>query len=364
MKKILFFVQLPPPLHGASLCNKNLINSKVISSEFDLRVLPISFNKTIEDMQKNNVFKLFRVVPLVFKLIKELILFKPDIVYFSISPLGSAFLRDVLFVSIIKVFRTEIVYHLHGKGIADVTSSCLNKLYRYVFNKSTIICLSPRLAKDIDDVKGNANVTICPNGIVTGDFDRHIYTPTSKLKLLFLSNLLPSKGIKIYLEAALLLIENGFDVEVNIAGPFNLKYTEKEFQSFLNNNKKLQAVTYYHGSVTGAIKWELLGQTDVLIHPTLNDAFPLVILEAMSAGCVIVSTEQGGIPDILENKSFGFLLNETTSRCLFEQVKVILEQQDSIYGWSRESELEFNDKYTFKGFENRIANVFKGSNVK
>lgn len=359
MKKILFFVQLPPPLHGASLCNKNIVESTYIKSNFETRTLPISFNKSIEEMQRKSVLKLLKVFPLFFSLIKELSLFKPDIVYFSISPLGASFLRDILFVSVLKLFKSNILFHLHGKGISDVTSPLLKFLYRFSFNNSTVICLSPTLAKDIDDVKGNAVIHICPNGAIVGCLQNNTDGYLNKIKLLFLSNLLPAKGIRLYLEAASLLVADGFDIEINIAGPCNDKYKEVELTEFLELNPNLKKVTNYYGSVSGDKKWAVLSEADILVHPTFNDALPLVILEAMAAGCLVISTRQGGIPDVLENKSFGFLLDEITTNSLHIKLKSLLMNRDKFTSWSKESESEFNEKYSIHEFERKIGFIFK-----
>jgi glycosyltransferase involved in cell wall biosynthesis len=52
----------------------------------------------------------------------------------------------------------------------------------------------------------------------------------------------------------------------------------------------------------------LLDATDVLLHPTLVDAFPTALLEAMAAGVPIVASAVGGIPEIVEDGLTGVLV--------------------------------------------------------
>lgn len=52
----------------------------------------------------------------------------------------------------------------------------------------------------------------------------------------------------------------------------------------------------------------ILDATDVLLHPSLHDAFPTTILEAMSAGVPVVATAVGGIPEMVDNEHTGLLL--------------------------------------------------------
>jgi glycosyltransferase involved in cell wall biosynthesis len=52
----------------------------------------------------------------------------------------------------------------------------------------------------------------------------------------------------------------------------------------------------------------LLDATDVLLHPTLVDAFPTALLEAMAAAVPIVASAVGGIPEIVDDGHTGTLV--------------------------------------------------------
>ena len=53
---------------------------------------------------------------------------------------------------------------------------------------------------------------------------------------------------------------------------------------------------------------DVLGATDVLLHPTLMDAFPTTLLEASAAGLPLLATAVGGIPEIVTDGRNGLLL--------------------------------------------------------
>jgi hypothetical protein len=113
--KILLFLKLPPPLTGATIMNSYVSNSKTIANNFNNRLIPISFKDRIEDVRVLSIRKIITIINLYFKLIKSLLIFKPSLVYFQVSPTGIAFYRDCTFIFLIKIFGNHIVYHIHGK---------------------------------------------------------------------------------------------------------------------------------------------------------------------------------------------------------------------------------------------------------
>ena len=65
----------------------------------------------------------------------------------------------------------------------------------------------------------------------------------------------------------------------------------------------------------------LLSISDVFVLPTLKDALPTVLIEALAAGIPIVATNVGGVPEIVEGGVNGLLVSpenpaELTHACL------------------------------------------------
>ena len=65
----------------------------------------------------------------------------------------------------------------------------------------------------------------------------------------------------------------------------------------------------------------LLSISDVFVLPTLKDALPTVLIEALAAGTPIVASNVGGVPEIVQDGASGLLvppedLDELARACL------------------------------------------------
>ena len=71
--------------------------------------------------------------------------------------------------------------------------------------------------------------------------------------------------------------------------------------------RKLNKTQLYAGRKVGEEKNTFFQQADIFILPTMNECFPLVILEAMEYKLPVISTNEGGIPDIVKDGENGLI---------------------------------------------------------
>ena len=89
---------------------------------------------------------------------------------------------------------------------------------------------------------------------------------------------------------------------------------------------------------------DLLKSTTVLIHGTKLESFGIVLVEAMASGTPIVSTDVGGIPDIIEDGINGFLVSHGDYESLANKVVNLLKDQE-LYDQTRENGLRKAEEY-------------------
>ena len=178
--------------------------------------------------------------------------------------------------------------------------------------------------------------------------------------LLFLSNLIPSKGVYVLLDACRVLKKRGLDFKCDFVGGETKEIDRATFETAVKE-RDLEGVVCYHGPKYGEEKDAYWQSADVFVFPTFyfNECFPLVLLEAMQWRLPLVSSDEGGIPDIVEDGVNGFVCPRQNVQSLADALEKLitdptLRQQMGERGYQR-----YLDLYTLEAFEKRFAALLR-----
>ena len=324
-----------------------------------MHTINLQFAKSISEIQLFSFKKIFIAIKYCFEIIKQLKLYKPDLVYFTISPTGTSFYRDSIYVLIIKAFHTKILFHLHGQGFKDSTSNNPFKLAisRYILKNSEVICLAEKLTEDLKDIFFGTPF-IVPNGIKV--FDKSILknkTANNKLvQILYLSHLKENKGILLLIEALNILKENGLEFNAKLVGEpagISVEYLQNYINAnYLENNVEILGPLYE------TEKFKIYYDSDIFAFPTYFDAFPLVILEAMQCELPIITSDEGGISEIVVNGETGFVIERKNVNKLVEKLSILITDQGIREKMGINGKKRFLDNFTLSHFEKNMMTVF------
>ena len=364
--KILFLFHLPPPVHGSSVMGKAIYDSKSINESFYCKYINLILSRKVDETGILSLEKIMRVVQILFKLLSEIVFHKPQLAYLALTATGAAFYKDVLLVAMLRVFKIKTVYHLHNKGFKNAATNPFNKyLYRFVFKNTDVILLSKRLYYDISDFVPEDRVFVCPNGIVDLVSSSEFRVPSSKLitqnsefrttNLLFLSNLIESKGVYVLLEACKLLDNKNIDfncIFIGGEGDITAKQLNEKIESLGLENKVM-----YVGKKYGAEKNSYWQKADVFVFPTYFETFGLVNLEAMQYSLPVVSTYEGGIPDVVEDGVTGFLVSQKDVHALADKLEILIKKPELRKQMGEAGRSKYEEEFTLEKFENRMLNI-------
>lgn len=101
----------------------------------------------------------------------------------------------------------------------------------------------------------------------------------------------------------------------------------------------------------------LLGRHDVLLNGSAVDNQPVSLLEAMAAGTVVVSTPTGGIPEIIDDRRTGVLV-ERDPRAMARAVLALLDAPPAAAAMIRHAHEAVVSRHTWPAIRDRWAAVY------
>ncbi len=358
-KKILFILHIPPPVHGSSVIGKSIMNSTLINSRFHTEFIDLGTSKSLEEIGRIPLKKFGLYCAILFKTVKNILVIKPNLVYIAISASGISFFKDALVVLLSKTLGKKVVFHMHNQGVRNHQNHWLyNVFYHLVFNNTEVILLSKNLYVDIEKYAPIEKIHFCSNGIQ--DISRSGQLVASrnakqKVEILFLSNLMHAKGVFVLLEACDLLRQKGISFRCTFIGgesdikaeQFNKKVAELDLGGYVR----------YAGKKYGHEKAIAFSKADIFVFPTLNEAFGLVNLEAMQFSLPIVSTLEGGIPDIVSDGETGFLVEKNNAYSLAEKLEILISDKDLRLNMGQAGRDRYESNFTLAAFEDRLSEI-------
>ena len=324
----------------------------------------------MDEIGKTAIAKPFRMMGALLKTLWLLITRRYCLCYLAITCHGKGFLKDAPFVLLCKLFGCKVIIHQHNKGMLDDLDKWpYSWLLPMVYRNAKVILLSWRLYADIEKVVRKEDVIICPNGINIIDSgiednssELYVYNDKKDVnktpRLLFLSNMIESKGVIVLLDALKILMERGYSFQCDFVGGETKEIDAKRFAEEVNN-RGLNRVAFYKGKKYGKEKWSVFKQSDIFVFPTYyeNEAFPLVILEAMAHRLPVVTTNEGGIPDIVVHGKNGFISERNNPESLADCIAILLNDKNLCRRMGDDGYRILKEKFTEEQFEEKMHEI-------
>lgn len=350
-------MHMPPPVHGAAVVGKQIYDSQLIRDSFDCAFVNYSTSDSLGEIGRFSIKKIISVLQFIKSIRTKIKKEKPQLVYITPSLSGWAFYRDWLMVRMIKRRKCAVVAHFHNKPPVSFTRKWYNRLlYRSFFNDLHSIFLANCLAETFKDYTQPRSVHICPNGMPEGMHQTPSEHSNKPYTFLFLSNMMEEKGVIILLEACALLKKRGFGFMCNFVGQWS-DITEQHFDS-LTDELGISDVVRAYGGAYGEEKAKYFSLAEAFVFPTYYAAecLPLVLIEAMQYSMPIISTPEGGIPDVVDNK-VGYLVEQRNSQALADRMQYVLQNPEIGREMGKQGRLKYEREYTLSVFERRLVHI-------
>ncbi len=333
-------------------------------------------------VKRTGVFSVRRMLGVVAVLLKFLChLRHADIVYVTMGNSCFGFMRDFFIVHITAFFHRHLVFHLHAGSYSDFyrrSSPLLKVIIRRTLNRvDTLIVLGELLRDQFNFLsrEHGPEIVVVPNGLPGEVTPMQAFKklPDEKpLRLLYLSNMIPSKGYLQVLEACRILMDRDqIHFVCDFAGEFismgsssdgvEPNQARNQFFGFIEQFGLMDAV-HYHGIVQGRKKQELLSGAHIFLLPTKfpHEAQPICIIEALSQGVPVIATRFRGIPEQIEDGENGILLDLPTPKNIVDAIEVIINNRENYQRMSCRAHEIFKERFTREQYLDRLTSAVFG----
>jgi len=371
--RILLIGSTPPPYHGSTLYFKNFLEALAKQAAFE--VFHVETSDKRNDLNNIGKFDFKNISTALSALVKEIYVcakYRPEVVYIPIAQNTWAYLRDGLFIVIGKLFKARVVVHLHGSYFRVFYDKSAWPIKKFI--DATIgacdgaIVLGNKLRWIFEKWLPSDRIFILPNFVMDDPNPRKGYDKPCKV-ITYLGNVYESKGIFDLLDAIKVVNERAKGTLIlQVAGgfvddPFTPMTSEMAQRKFEEYRKILNGTLKYRGQITTAEdKYRLLEETDLFVFPSwyANEGQPLVLLEAMAAGCPVISTKGvGAIEETVIEGVTGMLVEKQNPEELAKAIWSLMENPELCKQMGRAGRKRYEACYTPERALERVLTIFK-----
>lgn len=222
---------------------------------------------------------------------------------------------------------------IRNLGVTSYNRLLLNKVLDHA---DVIIATTSAYLKSSPFIKNHKDkAIIIPNGIDLDEFNL-IYSkdecreklnlsPEKKI-ILFFGSLVKYKGPDVLLKAFSIVLKEVPDAELIFAGRGEMK----DYLLKLANELNIKDYVKFIGFVDENKKPLYYKAVDIFCLPSTNmgESFGIVNLEAMASGVPVISSNLGGIPDIINDGENGLLVDPGDFKSLANSIIYLLQNED------------------------------------
>jgi glycosyltransferase involved in cell wall biosynthesis len=363
MIKVLIVGPTPPPYGGQAVMIKNLLDANYPDIKF--YHVRATFSKDMSEIGKFSFSKVNDLIKMILKII--FIRIKHKVGYLYYGPGGPNFIpmyRDIIMLFFTRSLFKKTIFHFH----AGSTYSLYHKIPRWVrfffrkayFNADIGIRVTKFNPPDPSELKAKREF-IVSNGIYD-DYKKYSAINERLEKkwpiILFVGNIFKEKGITELIEACHMLRNRNFYFKVNVIGRFQSTEFEMLIRHKIIHYGLVDNFCFY-GVLVGNEKYKHYFNADIFCSPTYFETFGLTIAEAMQFSLPIVSTNVGGVPELVEDGVNGFLVDKYDVQDLADKLEILLVKPDERLEMGVNSREIFLKKFTIEKFHSNMEFIFR-----
>lgn len=269
---------------------------------------------TINYLGKKRGFDL-SIVPKLRKIIKR---YNPDVIHTHRYVLPYAFLSSFG----LRIKRIHTVHNMAEKEVPYKQIRLQKILFRYL--KVIPVAITPLTQQSIENCYGikRRDIPLVYNGIdLSKCIKKKKVSIGEKITILHVGRFAKQKNHKMLIEAFSDVINQYPNCELKLVGNGDLVKDVKDQVYKLHLTKNV----HFLGLMSDV--YEIMSESDIFVLPSVYEGMPITLIEAMGTGLPIIATSVGGVPDIIEDKKSGLLINVSKQELADAIINIIKNQE-------------------------------------
>lgn len=282
----------------------------------------------------------------------------------------ASFVRELVPMLAVKLLKPTLplAMTLHGSAFTTWRAeSLLARCYAGALRRADVVtCLGPNQAARLRAWGLPATVVRvvnnAPEVIPSSSQEvRDKWASTRPLQLLFLSNLIEEKGFRVYLEATDLVTRSRPEAfEVVLCGRFlgNADY-RAEIDSWVGVLRSRGVAVQWVEGASGKDKDALFRRAHVFVFPSRYrvEAQPLVLIEAMAAGCAILTTDVGEIPAMFGDGEAVILPRDSSAEAIAAELLDLAQNSARAEEFGRRAHVRYEEDFSTERFRREWVRI-------
>jgi glycosyltransferase involved in cell wall biosynthesis len=272
----------------------------------------------------------------------------------------ASFWRKAVFMSLARLAGWPVVFHLHGGGFARFYEhECRpwqRRLVRAFLDRAAcIVTVSERWQAWMRTATSNPRIATIPNPV---QLPQDVPVERSGALVAFVGRIEQAKGVFDLIEAVNEVRETIPTVRLEFAGDGDIEGALRHVAI-----RGIRANVHFPGWLSPRRREELLARATVFVLPSHAEGLPMSLLEAMAAGCPVIATNVGGIPDVVTDEVNGLLVPPGDRDALALALHRLLVDRELADRLGHEARATVRRRFTTEHAVARLDQIYSGLGV-
>ena len=185
-------------------------------------------------------------------------------------------------------------------------------------------------------------------------------TPRSS-EFLFLARLHPRKRALNFVDAAMRMLTSGSPASFTIIGPDegDAAAVDSRISEFAQSNPQHADALRWLGPVAPHEALVRMKNAYAYVLPSVDEPFPMSVIEALAAGLPVVISESNGLADVVKQYDCGIVIPDDSVEALVDAMQQLLAFPDQVARMGQQATVAVRDEFSMETVAERLVQRYR-----